>query len=310
MQPRTLAAPTVTLATAPAPSPPPLPLAPPLHRYAKEGLPATALDFEGLDNVKGRALIDAKGSGLFFLLEEECQARGSPALARSVARGASPPRRTLAPPPSRLRFTRRAVARCLGAGAQGLRRGPGFEALRRGGQEASQPAPRPQGQARLRRAPLRGRGHLRRRGLRGQEQGPLPRGPARAAAQLTQPVRRGAHRRRRQRPVEKGRRRARQVHGGRRQVPGAADRARDAPRCVRLLLHPVHQAERAAAAAHLQQGEGAGAAAGEIAISPSSSPRDHLHLSTRRHRHLCSLLCPAPATAPTRSSLVCCSAAP
>tara|TARA_B100000780_G_C20695718_1_gene276666 strand:+ start:23 stop:181 length:159 start_codon:yes stop_codon:yes gene_type:complete len=45
------------------------------EEYAKEGLPPTALDFEGLDNVKGRALIEAKGSGLFYLLEEECMVR-------------------------------------------------------------------------------------------------------------------------------------------------------------------------------------------------------------------------------------------
>ena len=42
------------------------------EEYAKEGLPPAALDFDGLDNVKGRALIEAKGSGLFPLLEEEC----------------------------------------------------------------------------------------------------------------------------------------------------------------------------------------------------------------------------------------------
>ena len=47
------------------------------EEYAMEGLPPTALDFEGLDNVKGRALIEAKGSGLFYLLEEECMVRHS-----------------------------------------------------------------------------------------------------------------------------------------------------------------------------------------------------------------------------------------
>lgn len=43
------------------------------EEYAKEGLPPTVLDFDGLDNVRGRALLEAKASGLFFLLEEECR---------------------------------------------------------------------------------------------------------------------------------------------------------------------------------------------------------------------------------------------
>jgi hypothetical protein len=48
------------------------------EEYASEGLPPIALkgvSLEGLDNVKGRALIEAKGSGLFYLLEEECMVR-------------------------------------------------------------------------------------------------------------------------------------------------------------------------------------------------------------------------------------------
>ena len=45
------------------------------EEYEREGILAASLDFSGLDNVDGRALIDHKQTGLFALIEEECQAR-------------------------------------------------------------------------------------------------------------------------------------------------------------------------------------------------------------------------------------------
>ncbi len=42
------------------------------EEFAREGLPATALDFSGIDNAACRELVEGKPRGLFALLEEEC----------------------------------------------------------------------------------------------------------------------------------------------------------------------------------------------------------------------------------------------